>query len=520
MAKTRILIASPIHQKPVILQQFLQSLNRLQLLDFEYSFAFVDDNEDPQSCELLAEFQNQNDQVSLIPSRHEIEYITDERTHYWNESLVWHVAAIKNTIIDYATELAYDYLFLVDSDILLHPHTLNHLVSLRKDIISEIFWTRWQPEAGEQPQVWLSDEYTQWRQDRGEKLSDQEKSLRYQAFLEQLRIPGVYEVGGLGACTLISKKALQRGVNFRQIPNLSFWGEDRHFCIRAAALGLQLYVDTHYPAYHIYRESDLDSVPAFIASGLAVHEMISYSGSSSSSLYLPAAKAKLTLTMIVRNESGRYLRKVIEEHRKYVDEVVIIDDGSTDDTVDICLNCFTGIPVHLVRNTQSKFANEVELRKQQWHETIGTNPEWILNLDADEMFENRFIKELPQLLNQMHTDAYCFRLYDFWNEDHYREDENWCAHKTYRPFLVRYRPNFEYTWKKTPQHCGRFPSNIFQLPNSLSDLRLKHFGWMRQEDRNRKYNRYMEFDPNGEYGSLQQYLTICNEHPHLVPWIE
>ena len=30
------------------------------------------------------------------------------------------------------------------------------------------------------------------------------------------------------------------------------FGEDRHFCIRAAALGLSLYVDTHYPAYHIY----------------------------------------------------------------------------------------------------------------------------------------------------------------------------------------------------------------------------------------------------------------------------
>src|SRR5690606_16148011 len=49
-------------------------------------------------------------------------------------------------------------------------------------------------------------------------------------------------------------------VSFSEIKNLSFWGEDRHFCIRAAALGLSLYVDTNYPAYHIYRESDLEGV--------------------------------------------------------------------------------------------------------------------------------------------------------------------------------------------------------------------------------------------------------------------
>ena len=81
--------------------------------------------------------------------------------------------------------------------------------------------------------------------------------MRRQHFLNQLKRPGIYEVGGLGACTLISRKAIKLGVSFSQIPNLSFWGEDRHFCIRAAALGLKLYVNTRYPAYHIYRESDL-----------------------------------------------------------------------------------------------------------------------------------------------------------------------------------------------------------------------------------------------------------------------
>lgn len=70
-------------------------------------------------------------------------------------------------------------------------------------------------------------------------------------------MPGVYKVGGLGDCTLISKKVFESNVSYDKIYNVSFWGEDRHFCIRAAVLGFELYVDTHYQAFHIYRTSYL-----------------------------------------------------------------------------------------------------------------------------------------------------------------------------------------------------------------------------------------------------------------------
>ncbi|WP_350063114.1 glycosyltransferase family 2 protein [Peribacillus frigoritolerans] len=95
-------------------------------------------------------------------------------------------------------------------------------------------------------------------------MTDSEINTRYQSFIRQMRTPGVHKVGGLGACTLISQKALKAGVNFNRIENLSFWGEDRHFCIRAAALGISMYVDTHLPAYHIYRDSDLEGAMEFL----------------------------------------------------------------------------------------------------------------------------------------------------------------------------------------------------------------------------------------------------------------
>lgn len=508
--KPRVLIGSPIHQKPLILAEFLSSLLRLQQTDISIDYYFVDDNEDMQSSHLLREFSRKSLNTFIEFSSNRNAYVRNETTHFWNEQLIWKVAAFKNSIIQYATKLEYDYVFLVDSDLLLHPEVLQHLIAADKDIVCEIFWTQWQPNTLAQPQVWVRDEYTQWNQQRGEQLSSEDIAIRQQQFIAQLKQPGLYEVGGLGACTLISRLALNSGVNFKQIPNLSFWGEDRHFCIRAAALGFPLYVDTHYPAYHIYRDSELAGASTFIEE----------SNAAATEAVLPAKRPRLTLSMVVKNEANRYLTEVLTAHRQYIDDAVIIDDGSTDHTVELCLTLLQGIPVRLVSNSVSRFHNEVELRKQQWQETLATNPEWILNLDADELFEQPFHTRISELLRQSDTDLFCFRLYDFWNESHYREDLIWRSHYVYRPFLLRYNKDYSYHWKETAQHCGRFPDNIFSYPHQLSELRLKHFGWATPEQRKEKYDRYRLLDPDAKFGWKAQYESIMDEDPPLIAWNE
>lgn len=506
----RILLGTPVNQKQTILKEFLASVMELNTDNYQLDYYFIDNNEELASKELLLSFKEKK--PSTI-----IEYVEDiniykrnHHTHFWNDALIWRVADYKNKMIQKAITDQYDYLFLVDSDLILHPKTIDYLIKAEKDIISEVFWTNWQPNTQKQPQVWMFDEYKQWEQSPGERLTDNEVSERYQQFIKKMQTPGVYEVGGLGACTLISKKALLSGVNFNRIKNLSFWGEDRHFCIRAAAIGLSLYVDTHVPPLHLYRESDLEEIESYKAkwenSNIQIEQVKN--------------KPKLTLSMIVKNEGGRYLRQVLESHLKYIDEAVIIDDGSTDDSVAICLDVLKDIPVHLVKNEESRFSNEVLLRKQQWEETISTNPDWILNLDADEIFEDRFADEVQNLLNQDDFDVFCFRLYDFWTPTHYREDQYWRAHLFYRPFLFRYKKEMNYKWRNSPQHCGRFPENIFELPNCINPLRVKHLGWINPQDRLEKYNRYKQLDEKGIYGNKNQYISILDENPNLIQWEE
>jgi len=373
----------------------------------------------------------------------------------------------------------------VDSDLVLHPKTLVHLVGLDKDIVSEVYWTRWTPDLEPLPQVWVGDQYRLYPVKRDEVPDEKEAARRQKEFLEMLRRPGTYRVGGLGGCTLISRRTLLMEVSFAEIYNLGLVGEDRHFCVRAAALGLELYADTHYPPYHLYRESDL--------AGLEEYKK----------RFFPERRARkgrrrksgITLAMLVRNEAGRYLELVLGHAARYVERAVILDDASEDETVELCRQVLRGLPLTLVSNKEPSFHNEVVLRKQLWALVTDTHPDWILILDADEIFEERAVEELPRLAADPGVEVYYFRLYDMWDENRYREDEFWRAHHHYRPLMVRYRPGFPYRWRETPQHCGRFPWNITQLRGAASDLRVKHLGWMRPADRLAKYYRYKKLDP-------------------------
>ncbi len=521
--KIRILVGCPVHQKPKILQEFTNSLLRLNRENYTLDYFFVDDNILEESSTILETFNPPSPEKVFISKGRDIysdpgnndTYRCTEKTHEWTAHLMKKVAAFKDRMIEHALDHNYDYLFLIDSDIVMNPKTIAQLLKAKKEIVSNIYWTKWEASSMELPQVWLKDQYSLYQFEAGDPpLDELEKQKRTHEFLIMLRKPGVYEVGGLGACTLISKKALGKGINFKKIKNISLFGEDRDFCVRAAALGIELHVDTHYPAFHIYRESELQRLPEYIHKSMK-------DCLNPNAAHLPPPPYRLTLSMIVRNEADRYLRRVLLSAREYITDAVIIDDASTDSTVEVCQEVLKGIPLKIIRNNESKFANEIDLRKQQWEETIKTNPEWIINLDADEIFEPRIKYSLPNLLTNKTVDLYFFHLFDMWDENHYREDTYWYAHRSYKPFILLYKPEINYCWKETSQHCGRFPLSVnnFQC-GFISDIRLKHYGWSTIEDRKAKYNRYKSLDSDSTYGLKEQYESILDVNPRLIEWKE
>lgn len=248
-----VVIASPVRQVPAVLARCLSSLVALDHAGCGVSYAFVDDNDDPESTRLLLDHAGARPTAMFEGKHLPAPPLRRCHDHLWTEQLIWAVAGYKDALIEHALDVRADAILFVDSDLVVHPQTLRALVDAEREIVSEVFWTSWKPGTPQLPQVWASGQYQLYRSSRGEDVSADEAARRTEAFLELLRTPGVHEVGGLGALTLIRRKALLAGCRFAEIPTLPLWGEDRHFCVRAQALGFRLWADTHAPAMHLYR---------------------------------------------------------------------------------------------------------------------------------------------------------------------------------------------------------------------------------------------------------------------------
>ena len=269
---SRILIGSPIKQKSNILKEFLIGLDEADKGINEVSFYFVDDNTEPESTALLESFSQTHNVV--LKKGSELFNVSengfeenDYHNHGWKTVNLAKVTEYKNTIINYCIEKKFDYLFLIDSDIVIDKKTIPQLISDNVEIVSNVFWNQWQINGMLVPQCfWMPDIYLQDEAFNVRRPFQESHKIRMDTY-EQMKTPGLYKVNGLGACTMIAKSALEKGVNFKEIYNLEIPGEDRPFCIRAGALGITLYMDTHYPAYHISREVYLDRVDEFKRDG-------------------------------------------------------------------------------------------------------------------------------------------------------------------------------------------------------------------------------------------------------------
>ncbi len=154
--KLRILISSSVNQNPTILNEFLESLKRLEKNTFILDYFFIDDNNHEESSQLLKDFSEKQKTAYLINS--ETSTIHYNELSLWREQLIWKVTEFKDLAIQKAISENYDYLFLIDSDIVLHPKSIKQLIESKKDIISNIFWSKNHSAYTPLPQVWFASD--------------------------------------------------------------------------------------------------------------------------------------------------------------------------------------------------------------------------------------------------------------------------------------------------------------------------------------------------------------------------
>jgi len=207
-------------------------------------------------------------------------------------------------------------------------------------------------------------------------------------------------------------------------------------------------------------------------------------------------RPRLVAGMIVRNEEKRYLKEVLERLSEISDKIVVVDDASTDKTVEICKSFDKVI---LKRENNHLFEkDEALLRTHLWNEIRKLKPLLVLICDADEIVD----LSIRDILDEMDKEGFMWtklRLLDMWDKEHYRIDGLWS------PVMLRLFKFMDKPFgRKGRIHCACFPSYVDKCKNGTcySDVRIKHMAWATQEDRERKYKVYSEKYTPEELGQV------------------
>ncbi len=228
---------------------------------------------------------------------------------------------------------------------------------------------------------------------------------------------------------------------------------------------------------------------------------------------------RVVAMMPVRNEENRYLAQVLSRLAPLVDVIVAYDDRSSDATVEVC-RASSKVDVHLGASPLLP-VDEAVLREKLWRLALLHEPEWILALDADEELEERAVGELPRLMDQSDYDVIACRIFDFWkSETHVRVDGPWNPWNRFSPIAVRVVAGMPAAWPSRRIHCGRFPQAYLDRSTFYSHLRVRHYGWARQDDHLRKYLFYRERDL-ALAGEVRQHTeSILSARVALEPWLD
>ncbi|MBW2966570.1 tetratricopeptide repeat protein [Candidatus Woesearchaeota archaeon] len=113
----------------------------------------------------------------------------------------------------------------------------------------------------------------------------------------------------------------------------------------------------------------------------------------------------LSLCMIVKDEED-FLEQCLNSIKDYVDEIIIVDTGSTDRTIEIAKKFTDKVYQHKWPNDFSKARNI----------SLGyATKEWILVLDADEIIDEEDFRKIRELIKQDSADGFVLNQRNYTN---------------------------------------------------------------------------------------------------------
>src|SRR3954454_18542011 len=218
----------------------------------------------------------------------------------------------------------------------------------------------------------------------------------------------------------------------------------------------------------------------------------------------PAKDQTLSLCMIVRDEE-EMLPRTLAAVRDAVDEIIVVDTGSTDRTIEIAESFGAKV---IEREWTGSFADARNVSFD------AATSDWLMFLDADEVLVSDDAQRLREVLGRTWREAFYLVETNFTGE---LDDGTAVTHNALRVF--RNRPEYRFEGRIHEQIAHKLPTGQPERIE-ITDVRVEHYGYLgvvrdakdksrrnielleRQRDEGGEETGFLHFNLGSEYAAI------------------
>lgn len=229
MENRKVLICAPVREREYIIKEYLQGILELTYPKCFISIYWIVNDSTDSTLQILNEFRDNN--ISNYKDI-KIDIINfgapeDARTSIRRKSTFYTLATLRNKLLEYFLATDNEYLFSIDSDIVVQHDCLSQLLIDDKDVIS----------------AYVCNEIKKGR--RGNALNifrteiqDENKNyIMGSSHIDVSTMLEIFECSLTGACYIIKRKVIESGARYAY----GLAGEDMPFCLDVKKNGFNMF---------------------------------------------------------------------------------------------------------------------------------------------------------------------------------------------------------------------------------------------------------------------------------------
>lgn len=198
----------------------------------------------------------------------------------------------------------------------------------------------------------------------------------------------------------------------------------------------------------------------------------------------------------------KYLENTLKEFKRLCDDAVIVGNN-TDEATEKLIKSYG---YWFYRDDREWGVHQPSIKTDLLARVARLKPDWILPLDADEVFAPEVTREVLEGLTRKGEIAWYFMIVNLYNgKDHFTHGVG--IQRFWNIRFYKYLPQLGTTFLKKNLHCGLGPPYAYKY-GWHAPYYVEHYGLMAKEDRDRKALRYAQFDPNAVFKGKEYYEDL------------